>query len=111
MACKCISYNRPQPWQREPEQVLETPEWAVSGGARQTVCVDACIADAVRALWSASIWTYGSCCGHGEPSKRTVIVDMADRKKAREVLDLVDDTIRVGAWELIFDGASNKEGE
>lgn len=110
MSCKCISYNQPQPRQTDPEQVLEAPDWAVSGGAKPTICVDACISDAVQALWDARIWTYGSCCGHGDPTKRTVIVDRADRDKARSMLKTVDDTIRVGAWELIFDGASSEDG-
>ena len=108
MACKCISYNQPLPWQTEQERVLSCPDWALAmfQNERQTICVDACIADAVQALWDAHVWTYGSCCGHGDPEKRTVIVDLGDRDKAREVLDRVDETVRVGAWELIFDGES-----
>lgn len=109
MACKCISYNQPKPWQTDQERVLNCPDWAwaLFQNSRPTICVDACIADAVQSLWDAHVWTYGSCCGHGDPAKRTVIVDRGDREKARKVLDRVDATIRVGAWELVFDGESN----
>lgn len=105
-ACACISYNQPQPWQTVPERVLKCPEWAMAlfQNARATICVDSCIADSVLALWGARIWTYGSCCGHGDPAKRAVIVDRGDRGRARRVLDRVDETVRVGAWELVFDG-------
>jgi len=106
MTCKCISYNRPQPWQTEPERVMERPSWMTNHDARPTICVDACIADAVQALWDARIWTIGSCCGHGDPSMRGVIVDRADREPARRVLDQIDPSIRVGAWVLVFDDAA-----
>jgi len=82
---------------------------ALFQNARPTICVDACIADAVQALWDAHVWTYGSCCGHGDLEKRTVIVDWGHREKAREVLDRVDATIRVGAWELVFDDLKEQE--
>ena len=109
MACKCISYNQPEAWQTDPEVVLNAPDWVVSTGLRKTVCVDRCIAQAVHCLWDAGVWTIGSCCGHGDLSKRSVIVGSGDREKAREVLDLVDASVRVGAWELSFDGITPKE--
>ncbi|QDP67012.1 MAG: hypothetical protein Unbinned3138contig1000_54 [Prokaryotic dsDNA virus sp.] len=111
MTCKCISYNQPRPWQTDQERVLQCPDWAMAlfQNARPTICVDACIADAVQALWDAHVWTYGSCCGHGDLEKRTVIVDWGHREKAREVLDRVDATIRVGAWELVFDDLKEQE--
>ncbi|WP_238368807.1 hypothetical protein [Mesobacterium pallidum] len=109
MTCLCISYNQPQPWQTDQGRAMVPPDWAMMGvadNARPVINVDACIADAVQALWDAGVWTTGSCCGHGDPASRTVIVDRGDRRKARDVLDRVDKTIRIGAWEMILDGES-----
>lgn len=98
--CKCISYNDPQPWQTVPSVVLALPDWA--GGERRTVCVDACIAGSVQALWDARVLTEGSCCGHGDPTLRSVVVNRTDRKKAEYVLASIDPTIHVAAWELVY---------
>lgn len=103
MSCTCISYNQPNETQTTPERVLPIPDWAKSfGESRATVCVDDCIADAVLSLWDAKIWTLGSCCGHGVIEKRSVIVDVADKQAAIEILSDIDSTIQVGAWELVW---------
>ena len=34
------------------------------GTASDAICVDACLADEVRALWAEGIRTTGCCCGH-----------------------------------------------
>lgn len=52
----CRSYN----WKigSVPEVILESPHG-------MSVCVDACIANVVTALWAAGFDTLSSCCGHG----------------------------------------------
>lgn len=114
MTCKCISYNQPQPWQTVGSRILTCPEWASEHeNARATVCVDECIADTVLALWSERIWTYGACCGHGDPENRAIIIDRHDREAARKVLDRIDPATHLGAWELVFDapGISQQEAK
>ncbi len=100
MTCNCRSYNRPDWGGDEPEVVLPVPEWA--GSERQTICVDACIADEVKVLWAARIWTLGSCCGHNGAAPRMVIVDRADREKAARLLRLIGRGTQIAAWELIY---------
>lgn len=102
MGCDCISYNRPEPHQKTTETILETPKWARDGGAQDSICVDACIADAVKALWRAKIWTLGSCCGHNNPDLRGIIVEKGDRIAAMAILKGIDPSIKIGAWELIW---------
>lgn len=97
--CKCISYNRPLPYQTEQSVVLDVPDWV--GSEKLTVCVDACIAPVVKALWEARIWTLGSCCGHNGEFPRTIIVDRSDRKRAEEVIASLGDSAIIQAWELV----------
>lgn len=50
--------------------VLELPDGSLDRARRlregmtTTVCVDPCIVDAIRQLWSLGIETMGCCCGH-----------------------------------------------
>jgi len=48
-----------------------TPE----GETATTVCVDACLADEVMALWKLGIRTTGCCCGHKVTSPFIGVVD------------------------------------
>lgn len=72
--CSCISYNRPDlcPADGIPEVVLPEPTWSTRG---RGICVDACIADAIRDLWSHEIVTYGCCCGHGAEGPSVIVDD------------------------------------
>lgn len=97
--CKCISYNRPQPYQNVQSVLLTAPEWA---GSTKPVYVDACIAPVIKALWAEKIWTFNSCCGHNGEFPRSVIVNSCDRRRAGEVIARLDDTVNVGAWELVW---------
>jgi hypothetical protein len=103
--CDCKSYNQPKPYQKTPEVVLYVPTWVSE--ERETICVDACISDAVQHLWKHRIWTLNSCCGHGDLNKRSIIIDKSDRRKAEALLASFDHTVRVGAWELVYSEPCN----
>lgn len=47
------------------------PEFGHDANGEICFAIDACIVDAVKALWAAGIRTIGCCCGHG--SKHAVI--------------------------------------
>lgn len=115
MTCDCISYNQPRPWQKTQNVELRVgdygpAEWfdfgdlnipGVTDRADHIVLVDACIAPIVADMWRAGIWTHGSCCGHGDPTKRNIIVDDFSRMAAMRFLAERDPSIMVLAWELI----------
>jgi hypothetical protein len=103
--CDCLSYNLPEDGQKTPEVVLRPKDYFKNPDMhfeRETICVDACIADVVKDLWRVGIWTHSSCCGHGNPKVRSVVVDQGDRAAAMEFLAVHDPSIRVAAWELIW---------
>lgn len=99
MECDCISYNRPEPYQKTPSALLEVPHrWA---NEAQTVCVDACIADQVVALWEAGIWTLSTCCGHNGAAPRHVVVNEAEAGRAHAILnDRFSSPLEVHFWTL-----------
>lgn len=97
--CNCKSYNNPTPDQTDEEVVLQVPEW--NRQERRTVCVDACIAPIITALWGAQIWTLGCCCGHNGTAPRSVIVENKDRHKAEALIVAIGADLPVFAWELI----------
>lgn len=84
MTCACISYNQPKPWQTDPEIILDPR--AIFPAATKTVCVDACIADNILALWRAGVWTRGCCCGHGKGFPEVYIDKAEHAAMAAEVL-------------------------
>lgn len=99
LTCSCISYNQPKPHQTVPSRILAPPRWANS--SRDGICVDECIADVVLALWDARVWTMGSCCGHGDVTRRAIIVDRSEREKAAKVVRDMGDDAQILAWELV----------
>lgn len=107
--CDCISYNGQVPGQQgTPEVLLAVPDWVTR--ERRTVAVDACIADHIKALWEAGIWTEGCCCGHNGQFPRNVIVDRENHVTAQAFLDARQAGITVMSWQLRSD-APNKSGE
>lgn len=57
-----------------PVRVRVPAKYSHTGKARLTIKpVDTCVADIVRALTEASIYTDSSCCGHGE-GKGTIVL-------------------------------------
>lgn len=99
MTCRCRSYNQSAPHESDPEVVLDVPDWA--GSERETICVDACIAHVIRALWEARVWTLGCCCGHNGRFKRSVIVNRPDRERAAAIIRALGDDATILAWELV----------
>ncbi len=84
--CNCRSYN----WDigERPEIALTPPPRIAGTRARPDapIMVDACIADAVQALWDAGHFTLGSCCGHGRQRPSLVLGDdYREPDRAREV--------------------------
>ncbi len=97
----CVSYNQPEPHQTRPTVVMPYP----FGKAHPTVCVDACLVQALRSLWAAGIETFGSCCRHGEGSPEVIIGQNAtdgDVTRAREALARTDDRDwAILSWTLV----------
>jgi len=97
--CDCISYNGHSPDRRgTPETVLTVPDWV--SRERRTVCVDTCIAEHVKALWEAGIWTEASCCGHNGLFPRNIVVDRANHAKAQGILDARKAKVQIMSWQL-----------
>lgn len=84
--CDCISYNRPDLCVSDgkPEVVLPTPQHI--NGKPNGVCVDACIVDAIKMLWSHKVETLGCCCGHNRASPSVVISESEDAVRAKQLL-------------------------
>lgn len=91
--CKCISLNEPEDWQTEPPVVVIPPFTEM-----KAVSLDACIAEAIQALWAAKIWTQGSCCGHGVTMPSVILAQHVDAKRAHQILG--DRVWKVMAWVL-----------
>jgi hypothetical protein len=53
-------------------------------GYTSTICVDPCIVDEIKYLWSKGIITYGCCCGH---NKLQPMVNV-DEKNIQKMLDM-----------------------
>lgn len=102
--CDCISYNRPQEYQKTPSIGLTPPQWALdSGGVKDLILVDSCIADQVQALWDAGIWTESSCCGHNGEFWRSIIVGKLDARRARDLLqERFERPAMVAYWSLVI---------
>lgn len=70
--CDPVKYNELGDQYSYPRQVVvDLPEWSperkrrLRDGLPATVCIDQCIVDAIKELWSKGIETTGCCCGHG----------------------------------------------
>lgn len=90
MTCDCHSHNGSHG--ERPEVVLTPPPVIAATRADPSagICVDACIADTVAALWASGVLTLGSCCGHGRESPSLVLADGEDPSRAAEVLVRID---------------------
>jgi hypothetical protein len=69
--CDPDQYNQLKDQYSYPRQaVLDLPQWSLErkrrlrAGLSPTVCIDQCIVDAIKHLWSKGIETTGCCCGH-----------------------------------------------
>src|SRR3990167_7493876 len=97
--CNCISYNRPDlcAIDGKVSVMLKPPAWS----SRDSICIDACIADAIKMLWANDIVTAGSCCGHngafGYDGPNVVLDSAADAYKALDLLTAFDSR----PWEVL----------
>jgi hypothetical protein len=87
--CNCISYNRPDLCSPDgkPEVILPKPAWS---SKEQGICVDACIADAIKMLWANDVVTGGCCCGHNKWNPSVIVDSAADAHKALNLLVAFD---------------------
>ncbi len=96
--CDCRSHNRPDWGGSTPEVVVDYRQY-FPDSQRDTICVDACIVDAMMALWQAGVRTGGCCCGHnrqgGPPS--VFITDPAQAVLANDIL-----AADGRPWQVIF---------
>ncbi len=51
------------PWAKNYE--AGHPEFGLDSEGRRCFQIDACIANALKAVWAAGFKTSGCCCGHG----------------------------------------------
>jgi len=61
--CNCIGITSFGNYENQVE--LKSPKWS----SHKTICIDKCLEEEIKLLWSFGIITHGSCCGHniGEP--------------------------------------------
>lgn len=98
MTCDCQSYNRPDVGGTTPEIVLSLPAHMVNEG-RETICVDACMADVIEALWAEGIETQSCCCGHnGAFGPPAVVVHARHAKRARTI---APPHVEIKCWRLV----------
>jgi len=68
--CKCINVKTGS---YDNQVVLKAPDHMANRDigscmtARETFCIDKCIAEEVQSLWDLGITTVGCCCGHNKP--------------------------------------------
>ena len=103
--CDCKSYNIEVG--TVPEVIVEVPKH-FCGDSRQTVCIDGCIVDHVKALWDANIFTLGSCCGHNGVARRSVIVEEGHKHDALSLLNERGADMEVGSWSINYIGGENE---
>lgn len=93
--CDCQSYNLPETTGNVPEVILDPrPHFDF---ATKTVCVDACIADQIEALWLAGVFTKGCCCGHNKDYPSVFLHRAADAELAEKVL-----AADIRQWRVMF---------
>lgn len=99
MTCDCHSYNAATG--TTPEQILNPNDyfkWDSPGPAE--ICIDACIADEVLALWRAGVWTINSCCGHGRTDGHGRSIILANGAEAERARMIVKPGTRILHWKL-----------
>lgn len=53
------------------------PEFGRTDDGTPAFAIDACIADALLAVWTAGYRTLGCCCGHGQEAGGIITLDTA----------------------------------
>jgi hypothetical protein len=95
--CNCASYNLDAT--NKSQVILDPNDFFDLDYKAKTVCVDACISEQIKALWSAGIWTIGSCCGHngrfGNPS-----VVLGDNEKPIKAIEILKENDSARDWDV-----------
>lgn len=77
--CKCVNVQMGsfanQVVLSIPEHMKQYRDNRVADGLSPNVCIDRCIAEEIKHLWSLGIHTRGSCCGH---NKQSGMINVAD---------------------------------
>lgn len=106
--CNCHSYNRESG--EAPNVILPVPEHirAYTDG-RETVCIDACIADTIKYLWLRGLPTLNSCCGHNDMEPSVIIPQECEPQRYLDALTQFDDRDWVvSRWErVVYRKANN----
>lgn len=101
-ACDCHSYNQNN--NGKPNVILTVPAdiLAYTDG-RETVCIDACIADVIKELWARHMPTINNCCGHGKWKPQIIIPQDIEPNGYLDALSEIDadrDWV-VSRWERV----------
>jgi len=82
--CKCInieigSYDN----QVEVMPLPHMSAYKAKVGGADTICLDRCIAEEIKYLWSLGITTTGCCCGHNKEIGYIGVIEKDIRKMKR----------------------------
>lgn len=101
MKCNCKSTN----WDigKIPEVIVNTKDYFPY---EADICIDACIVDSIKALWSAGIETGGSCCGHNKKPPTVILINESDASKAEKILKEHDSERQ---WKVMFWTLTSKQ--
>lgn len=100
--CNCHSYNADAG--SVPNVILEVPEEILRfTDGRQTVCIDACIAETIANLWGLGLPTLNSCCGHNKSRPEIIIPENRDPSEYLVALSEIDPGREwsVSRWERV----------
>lgn len=88
--CNCHSYN----WDfwKDKEEIIKKLVWVAADWEKiyEDICIDACIADTIKLLWSEWVNTMSSCCGHWKRNPSIVFWSIEDAVKWKKLLKEYD---------------------
>lgn len=102
--CNCHSYNQDNPGSgKTPTVQLKPPkEW---NSEKESICIDACIADTIQHLWNHGIVTLGCCCGHGRMTPDIVLDQNCSKATAdivrKRITEVDDRDFTLFSWKLV----------
>ena len=70
---------RDRPW----DPTWSDAEFGILPDGTKCFRIDACIAEALTAVWAAGMRTTGCCCGHGQESGGVISVDTSGRGREK----------------------------
>lgn len=81
---------------------MSTPDFLSKDvDGRTSVCIDACIVEAVKFLWNHKVRTLGSCCGHGKEDPSLILHQSEHPDRVRGLLEHCDSrTWKLLQWRL-----------